>query len=294
MTNRFPYQIGYDVAGTIAAVGSAVSHLKVGDEVYARVPEAYRGTVAQYALSTESATALKPASLDFDQAAATPLAALTALQSLEYADKTLPGGLKGKTVFVPAGLSGVGSFALQLARNVFEARVITTLSTGKMELADRLFGQERIQYVDYTKGDVVDAIGKNKVDFFFDTVKGTVPYLPVVKKGGLIVSISTIPPGRMMKNDEAPDLSFFPYMVMTIVDWFYRTWTSWSRVQYTYHLMGPDREGLEHLAEYIKEVKVTPVVGKTAKLSDVEGVRKGCQEVYLGKGGLGKFVIEVD
>ncbi|SRR6266536_4661009 len=109
---RFPYKIGYDLAGTVVAVGSSVSHFQPGDEVYSRAPGAYRGSVAEYALSTQPTTALKPPALSFAEAASIPLAAQTALQALDKADKALDGGLKEKTVFVPAGLSGTGSFAV--------------------------------------------------------------------------------------------------------------------------------------------------------------------------------------
>jgi hypothetical protein len=57
--------------------------------------------------------------------------------------------------------------------------------------------------------------------------------------------------------------------------------------------MHPDAEDLNKLATWVAEGKITPVVGRTAKLSDIDGVRKGCQEVFDGKGGVGKFVIEV-
>jgi len=292
--NSFPYKIGYDVAGTIVAVGSSVTSLKVGDEVYSRTPDSCRGTVAQYALSTEPTTALKPTNLSFTQAAAIPLAGLTALQGLEYADKELEGGLKGKTVFIAGGLGGVGSFAVQLARNVFEAgKVITTLSTAKIAMADRLFGQERMEYVDYTKGDAVTTVGKHTVDFFYDTMKGVVSYLPVVKKGGVIVSISTLPSGSLMKKAN-PNIPYFAYCFLNLADWFYRLWTSFAGVHYTYFFMTPAKESLEQLSEYVQEGKLLPVVGKTAKLSDIKGVREGCEEVLLGKGGLGKFVIEID
>lgn len=91
---------------------------KVGDEVYSRVRNSYRGTIAEYTLASIATVALKPRSLSFTEAAAMPLAAQTALQALDKGERTLEGGLKGKTVYIPAGLSGTGSFAAQLAKNV--------------------------------------------------------------------------------------------------------------------------------------------------------------------------------
>ena len=118
-----------------------MSSFKPGDEVYFRIPRDCRGSLAEYALSTESTTALKPTSLSFSEAAAFPLAAQTALQSLQRGEEELQGGLKGKTVFIPGGLSGTGSFGVQLAKNVFHAgKVVTTLSTGKIAKVKALLG----------------------------------------------------------------------------------------------------------------------------------------------------------
>lgn len=96
---RFPYIIGYDVAGTVVEVGTDVQTLKVGDEVYARLPEIHRGSWAEYAKSTEAFIALKPTNMSFSEAASLPLAAVTALQAFNQ----YSGSLEGKTVFIPAG-----------------------------------------------------------------------------------------------------------------------------------------------------------------------------------------------
>jgi NADPH:quinone reductase-like Zn-dependent oxidoreductase len=292
--SRFPYKLGYDAAGIIAAVGTSVTNLKVGDEVYTRIPSDCKGSVAEYVLSREYATAKKPASLNFTQASAIPLAGLTALQAMQKADSQLPGGLKGKTVFIPAGLSGTGSFAVQLAKNVFEAgRVITTLSTGKIARAKELFGDDgTVQIIDYTKEDVVATIGKETVDYMFDCTGQTMGSLPIMKKGGVIISIATLPSGDAMAKD-MPDMPYLIRTMLNFVDWFYRWWVSRSGVNYQYMFMTPDAKGLDKFSTWVAEGKVKPVVGRTAKLSDIEGVRKGCQEVFDAKGGVGKFVIEI-
>jgi NADPH:quinone reductase-like Zn-dependent oxidoreductase len=243
-------------------------------------------------ISCEYATAKKPSTLTFTQASAIPLAGLTALQCMQQADSQLPGGLEGKTVFVPAGLSGTGSFAVQLAKNVFGAgRVITTLSTGKIARGKELFGND-VQIVDYTKEDVIAAIGKGTVDYMFDCTGQTMSVLSIMKKGGVIVSIATLPSGDQMAKG-IPEIPFFIRTVLNLVNWFYTWWVGRAGVQYMYMFMSPDAEGLNKFATWVKEGKVTPVVGRTAKLSDVDAVRKGCKEVYDGKGGIGKFVIEI-
>lgn len=118
--DSFPYKIGYDCAGTVAEIGSQVTRFKVGDEVFARLPECHRGIFygnlqfnflvtnpsnlnpgawSELARTTEDFVALKPNSLSMEDSASIPLAAMTALQAL----RGYPGSIEGKTVFVPAG-----------------------------------------------------------------------------------------------------------------------------------------------------------------------------------------------
>jgi NADPH:quinone reductase-like Zn-dependent oxidoreductase len=272
-----------------------VSKFKPGDEVYSRVPLSCRGSLAEYCLSIASATALKPKTLSFSEAASIPLAAQTALQSLQRGEEEVKGGLKGKTVFIPGGLSGTGSFGVQLAKNVFQAgKVITTLSTGKIPKIKALLGDGTPdQIVDYTKEDVKKVVEKGSVDFMFDTVGGTLAALPLMKKGGWIISVSTVPSGKLMK-EKMPELAFFRKVILDIANWFLTTWTSWNGVNYSYlHLEGNTAD-LDSLAKWVDEGKVRPVVGMQAKLGDIEGVRRGCQQIYEGKGGTGKFVVNID
>ncbi|KAG4433336.1 hypothetical protein IFR05_011185 [Cadophora sp. M221] len=291
----FPYKMGHDLAGEVIAIGSSVSNFKLGDQVYSRVPEAYRGTIAPYALATASTTALKPKSLSYTEAASIPLAAQTAYQALQMGEERVPGGLRGKTVLVPAGLSGTGSFAVQLAKNVFGAgKVVTTLSTGKIPLIRELMGDNAPdQIVDYTKENLTQVVGKGTVDFMFDTVKNTMSALPVMKKGGMIVSISTVPNGTGFKQ-VYNDMPVWMVYILNFMDWFYRAWTGWKGVQYEYLKVNGNSADLEALAKAVEEGKLKPIVGSTAKLSDLEGVRNGCQQIMEGKGGVGKFVIEIE
>jgi NADPH:quinone reductase-like Zn-dependent oxidoreductase len=214
---------------------------------------------------------------------------------MRKADSELQGGLNGKTVFVPAGLSGTGSIAVQLAKNVFGAsKVITTLSTGKIAKAKELFGDdETLQIVDYTKEDVVKTVAKGSVDYMFDTMGHTLSVLPIMKSGGVIVSIGTVPSGDQMAKG-MPEMPYFFRMMLNLVDWYYRWRSGRAGVKYSYIFMSPDAKGLNDIAMWVQEGNIKPVVGRTAKFSDIDAVRKGCQEVYDGKGGIGKFVIEMD
>jgi len=209
--------------------------------------------------------------LTFSQAAAIPLAAQTVLQCLDRGDKELTGGLKGKTVYIPAGLSGTGSFGVQIAKNIFGAKVITTLSTGKISKAKELLGQGTPdQIVDYTKEDVGKVVHRGSVDFMLDSVQATLASLPLIKKDGVVVSVSGVPSGSLMKNN-FPNVAGWMVVVLNVVDWFFRTWTSFKGVRYSYLFMKSNTKDLERLATWADEGKVKPVVGRQVKLSDLKG-----------------------
>lgn len=98
-TSRFPLRIGYDCAGVVTEVGNAVNSIKVGDEVWSRLPEVAKGSLGEYIKCPSEHISVKPTNLSFAEAASLPLAALTSMQALgKY-----QGSLVGKTVFVPAG-----------------------------------------------------------------------------------------------------------------------------------------------------------------------------------------------
>uniref|UniRef100_A0A8H7KBS4 Enoyl reductase (ER) domain-containing protein n=1 Tax=Bionectria ochroleuca TaxID=29856 RepID=A0A8H7KBS4_BIOOC len=290
-----PFKLGYDVSGTVVAVGKDVpSTLQPGAEVYSRVKEEYRGTASEFAISTVDATSPKPKSLTHIEAASLPLASLTALQVLDRADKQLVGGLKGKTVFIPAGLSGVGSTAIQLAKRVFQAgKVITTLSTSKIAQADGLLGADAIDIaIDYTKGNYATMIEEGSLDFMFDITNQSMGSLHLMKKGGLILTIAGAPFGDMLKV-----MTSLP----TVVRYGLTAFGSWRQfkagrynVSFDYIPMHSSAEDLARLGQWVDQGKLRTVVGRVAKLRDVDAVLQGCQEVFSGKGGIGKFVIEVE
>lgn len=236
---------------------------------------------------------LKPSTLDFTDAASIPIVGQTGLECFRLAETLIEGGLKGKTVLVPGALSGTGLFGIQLAKIFGAAKIITTLSPGKLARAKEFFGEEGIEYIDYTTGNVVAQIGTGSVDFLYDTMGVGITYLPVVKKGGAIVTISTLPSGNEMAKN-------FPQLPI-LIRWALNAMDAWNRrkcralgVGYAYVFMQPSLDMLEDLDRWVGEGKIKTLVGKRAKLGDLEEVKKGCQEILDGKGGVGKFVIEID
>ncbi len=269
--------------------------LKKGTEVFSRVPEHCHGTVSEYALSTVSATFPIPRTISHIESASIPLASLTSLQALDRADSALDGGLKGKTVFIPGGLAGTSSMAIQLAKNVFGVgKVITTVSTAKVSKVEELLGKSVVdQIIDYTKEDPTKVIPSGSVDFMFDTMGQATAYLNIMKKGGVTVSVSGIPSGSDLKK-RTPDL---PILIGCLLNFLggitkFRAW--WHGASYSYLFMEPKASDLARLSQWIDNGMLKPVVGRVAKLENLQEVRAGCQEVFSGKGGIGKFVIEIN
>ncbi len=188
---HFPLVPGWDAAGVVEQVGPAVTWFKPGDEVYGycRRHHLQYGTYAQYTTVPEGYLAHKPAQLSFEQAAAIPLAALTAHQALEAL------GLRGgESVLIQAGAGGVGHFATQLAV-ARGARAIATGSPASHDFIRELGGEP----VDYAGGDVaarVRELAPDGVDAALDLFggDGREQAFAALRRGGRLVSIAGPPP----------------------------------------------------------------------------------------------------
>ena len=188
LPNVFPIIPGWDAAGIVEDVGPDAHTFHVGDEVFAycRKPIIQHGTYAEFVCIPESFAAPKPRKMSFVEAAAVPLAGLTAYQSLH----DVAGLGKGQTVLIHAAAGGVGGFAVQIAKNL-GARVIGTASAANHDYVRGLGADE---VVDYTKQDFRDALRAlhpGGVDVAFDTVGGDVQTrsAEVVRKDGVLVSL---------------------------------------------------------------------------------------------------------
>jgi NADPH:quinone reductase-like Zn-dependent oxidoreductase len=152
--------LGVDVAGQVEAVGGGVTRYKPGDEIYANLLDHGYGGFAEYVAVPVAVMALKPANLSFEEAAAVPMAAVTALQGLRHHGDLQP----THKVLINGGSGGVGSFAVQLAK-AYGAEVTAVTSTPNLDLV-RSLGADHV--VDYTTTDVV-ARGR-RYDRILDTV----------------------------------------------------------------------------------------------------------------------------
>jgi len=138
--------LGADVAGQVETIGSSVKQFKPGDEVFGYLPSSTgRGTFAEYVCAEENAITLKPANLSFEQAAAVPLAAITALQGLCDKGNIQP----GQKVLIQGASGGVGTFAVQIAK-ALGAEVTGVCSTRNLDMV-RSLGADHV--IDYRKQD---------------------------------------------------------------------------------------------------------------------------------------------
>ena len=222
---------GYDIAGVVQKTGAKITKLKVGDPIYGYV--LWGGGWSEYSVATEGEAATKPASLTYIEAAAVPLAALTAWQALVDTAQLSA----GQTVLIHGGSGGVGSFAIQIAK-ARGAKVIATASTANQELLRDLGANVAI---DYTKAKFED-VAKD-VDVVLDTVGGDTlaRSYGVVKKGGIVTSLRGRP-------DQA-ELDKYGIRGAPIA-------------------VTPNAKELAEITKLIEEKKIKPIVSQVLPLSE--------------------------
>jgi NADPH:quinone reductase-like Zn-dependent oxidoreductase len=254
---------GTDFAGRVEAVGKDVTPFQPGDQVFGFCKRCF----AEYVCARGDKIAPKPVNLDFEQAAAVPTSALTALQGL--CDQ---GEIKaGQRVLIIGASGGVGSFAVQLAK-VFGAEVTGVCSTTKVDLV-RSIGADDV--VDYTRDDFA-ATGK-RFDLILDTA-GNRPLAHLrraLTRRGTLVIVGGEEGGRWLAGT---DRQLRAVLVSPFVSHALRSFVAVARQQ-----------DLELLKELIETGKVTPVIDRTYPLSEAaEAIR------YLARGHpRGKIVLTV-
>lgn len=239
-----PSTSAYDVSGIVVEKGANVSNFEIGDLVYSRVPQEQMGTVTEFIAVTSMAVSKKPGNISFEEAASLPLAGLTALQSLEYAQ------IKANDkVLIHAGSGGVGSFAIQYAKSK-GAYVYTTTSTTNVDWVKAL-GADRV--IDYKTEDYKTIV--KEVDIVFDTLgkNYTAESFEVIKKGGTVVSV-------VGPLDEASAQLFgmtdykLPENLATL--------SKEKEAEYKFIFMHPNGSHLAAIATLIEENKIKPIIDK--------------------------------
>ena len=275
---RLPATVGSDLAGVVAEVGSGVTRFKVGDAVYASIFDTPHGSLAEFAIVPEQAAALKPASLDFVQAASIPMVGLTAWQAMHERMQLRP----GQKVFIPAGSGGIGTFAIQLARHL-GARVGTTTSTANVALV-RSLGADEV--VDYTQQPFEDVLRD------YDAVLGT------VRGDGLEKALRIVKPGsRVVSLVGPPDAAFarargMHFMLTLVFGLLSRKIIGLARrrgASYAFHFVRPDGGQLAQIGALLEAGSIRPVIDRVFPFMEAKQAL-----AYLAQGrARGKVVVQL-
>jgi alcohol dehydrogenase len=279
--NRYPLPIvlGSELAGIVESCGEGVTRFAPGDRIFARVDKHVLGAFAELARVHEDHAAKMPSSIDFEVAAGVPLAGLTALQALRGELRVE----RGQKIFLPGGAGGVGTFAIQIAREL-GAHVATTASPRGDALVRRL-GAEVV--VDYTAKRFEEEL--SGYDAAMDLVGGETleKTFAVVKRGGRVLSIAGMPEPETARKDlgRGPGLAFLFWLASAKT----RRIAKRHGVSYRYLFMHPSGAELAELARMIDEKKLEVIVDRVFPPAEIADAF-----AYLEQGrAKGKVVVRV-
>ncbi|MET7518469.1 NADP-dependent oxidoreductase [Streptomyces sp. NPDC005480] len=250
-----PFVLGWDVSGTVEAVGLGVTVHQVGDEVFGMLPFPHgHGAYAQYAVGPARIFVPKPERLDHTQAAALPMAGLTAWQALVET----AGVGEGSRVLINGAAGGVGHLAIQIAKA--RGAYVIALAAGDKADFVRSLGADEV--IDYTTTDIVEAV--SDLDAVLETIGGDYPAkaVKVLKPGGTLVS--TLPPTLAPAVEEATERG----------------------IRLAGLFVEADRLGMTALADLAASGRLTPTVAATFPLDQVA-------TAHATKAGQGKTVLAV-
>ncbi|KQX01630.1 NADPH:quinone oxidoreductase [Massilia sp. Root418] len=273
-----PATMGSDLAGVVVETGSRVTRFKTGDAVFASVFDMAAGSLAEFVAVPEQAAAFKPANLDFVQAASVPMVGLTSWQALTERMQLKP----GQKVFVPAGSGGIGTFAIQLAKQL-GAKVGTTTSTANVELV-RSLGADEI--IDYKKEDFAQAL--RGYDAVLATVKGDglEKSLGIVNPGSAVVSLVGPPDAAFAR---ARGMNWLMRFVFGLLSRKIIGLADKRGASYSFMFVRPDGSQLARIGELLESGRIRPVVDRVFPFSQA---REGL--VYLEQGrARGKVVVQM-
>ncbi|MDQ5915701.1 MAG: hypothetical protein QG584_1593 [Pseudomonadota bacterium] len=248
---QLPATLGSDLAGVVTEVGSGVTRFKPGDAVFANIFDQGTGAIAEFAVVPERLAALKPANLDFVQAASIPLVGLTSWQAL----KERANLQAGQKVFIPAGSGGIGTFAIQLAKHL-GAKVGTTTSTGNVELVRRLGADEVVDYKKQASENVL-----RDYDALLGTVRGDAieKSLGILKPGGAIVSLVGPLDAAFAR---ARRLNFLLTFVFGLMSRKIMRLAKKRDIAYSFLFARPDGNQLGDIGKLLETERIRPVIDK--------------------------------
>ena len=249
---NLPATLGSDLAGVVVEVGSRVTRFKPGDAVFASVFDLGTGALAEFAIVPENVAALKPANLDFVQAASIPMVGLTSWQAFKGRLSLKP----YQKVFIPAGSGGIGTFAIQLAKHL-GAKVGTTTSTGNMDLVRSLGADEVIDYKQQEFEDVL-----RDYDAVLGAAKGKAieKSLRILKTGSKVVSLVGPPDAAFAR---ARGMNFLMRFVFGLLSRKIIRQARKRGIEYSFLFVRPDGVQLAEIGELLQAGTIRPTIDKT-------------------------------
>jgi len=254
---------GADVSGRVESVGSNIQEFKPGDEIIGDLSDHGSGGFAEYAVAPEKALTLKPANISFEEAAALPVAATTALRALRDRGRIQ----EGQKVLIVGSSGGVGTFALQLAK-YYGAKISAVCSSRNVEQSHS-FGAEKV--IDYTKEDFSKSGDKYDLILAINGNSRLSTYRRMLNPGGIYVMVG----GELSQ------------IIRSIV--FGRFLSFGSRKMYTLTVKSSQKD-LEFLAKLAGDGKIKPLIESTYSLD------KSAEAMsYLNEGhARGKVIIKCE
>jgi len=275
---QLPATLGSDLAGVVMEVGNRVTRFKPGDAVFASIFDLGTGALAEFALVPENAGALKPADLDFVQAASIPMVGLTSWQALKERAHLKP----GQKVFIPAGAGGIGTFAIQLAKYL-GAKVGTTTSTGNVELV-RSLGADEV--IDYKKQEFEGVL--RDYDAVLGTVRGDAleKSLRILRPKSTVVSLIGPPDAAFAR---ARGMNFVMVFVFGLMSRKIIRAANKRGVEYSFLFVHPDGRQLAEIGEVLGTGRIRPVIDRVFPFEQAKDAL-----AYLEKGrAKGKVVVKL-
>ncbi|WP_454832511.1 NADP-dependent oxidoreductase [Pseudoxanthomonas wuyuanensis] len=247
-----PLILGHDVAGVVTRVGPRVRQFKVGDEVYSRPSDRRIGTFAEFIAVNENDVAPKPGDITMEEAASLPLVSLTAWQALvERANLQA-----GQKVFIQAGSGGVGTVAIQLAKQL-GATVATTTSCANVDLVKRLGADTAI---DYRNEDFGKVLQDYDVVLHSQDAGALEKSLRILKPGGTLVSISGPPDSAFAAGIGAP----WPIrLIAGLLSAGTRRKAKRRSVKYSFLFMRANGQQLREIGRFIEAGTIRPVIDRS-------------------------------
>lgn len=304
----FPLPLCIGGSGVVVSVGTSVTSLRPGDAVYGLYfkhgifPPTTCGFASDYTVVPADVLLRMPRGMTFEEAAALCGSGITIYQVFKRYFEMIGEDMKGATmegrrVFVTGALSACGSVAAQVAKNVFGARVVATVSTGKLGRVEEVMPGVVDELVDYQREDVVERVGRGRVDLVVNSQWDMVGLFPLANpRTGAVVSIASVPSARTWRKMLGETRIPFQWLVIwavTLVHWWYDWKLRGTNVQQDFVSGNPgDREDLEAFGEWVSSGKIKSVM-TVVSIDDIEAVRRECEKVSTGKGGFGKLVIKL-